>query len=115
MKKLALAVSILAASSAAASAADLAPRTYTKAPIIPPAFSWTGFYFGANAGGVCGGQVGVGGITDAVIISVKVESGRRRRKLAVGFVVIVQGQADLMEVILTLRLCGGFADLLDGG
>jgi outer membrane immunogenic protein len=52
MKQLALAVSILAVSSAAASAADLAPRTYTKAPIVAPAFSWTGFYVGANAGGV---------------------------------------------------------------
>jgi outer membrane immunogenic protein len=37
-----------------ASAADLAARPYTKAP--PPAvasvYSWTGFYFGLNAGAV---------------------------------------------------------------
>jgi outer membrane immunogenic protein len=34
-------------------AADLPapPPIYTKAPILPPPFTWTGFYFGANAGG----------------------------------------------------------------
>jgi outer membrane immunogenic protein len=36
----------------AASAADLAARTYTKAPpIVAPAYNWTGFYVGLNAGG----------------------------------------------------------------
>jgi opacity protein-like surface antigen len=35
---------------AGASAADLAPR-YTKAPaMINPAYNWTGFYVGLNAG-----------------------------------------------------------------
>jgi outer membrane immunogenic protein len=35
----------------AASAADLGPRTYTKAPMIAaPIFTWTGFYAGVNAG-----------------------------------------------------------------
>jgi outer membrane immunogenic protein len=37
----------------AASAADMTPRTYTKAPIIAePGYNWTGFYVGVNAGGV---------------------------------------------------------------
>jgi outer membrane immunogenic protein len=53
MKKLALAVSILAVSAAGASAADLAARPYTKAP--PPlavaVYDWSGFYVGANGGG----------------------------------------------------------------
>jgi outer membrane immunogenic protein len=32
-------------------AADLAPRPYTKAPIIPPVvYDWTGFYIGGNVG-----------------------------------------------------------------
>ena len=32
-------------------AADLAPRPYTKAPVIvDPGYNWTGFYLGANAG-----------------------------------------------------------------
>ena len=36
-----------------AGAADLPPaRPVYKAPVVvPPAFSWTGFYFGLNAGG----------------------------------------------------------------
>ena len=36
----------------AASAADLAPRTYTKAPVIvAPVYDWSGFYIGLNGGG----------------------------------------------------------------
>src|SRR6267378_1178156 len=36
----------------AASAADLAPRLYTKAPamVVDPVYNWTGFYVGASAG-----------------------------------------------------------------
>jgi outer membrane immunogenic protein len=35
-----------------ASAADVAPRTYTKAPaIVAPIYDWSGFYLGLNAGG----------------------------------------------------------------
>jgi outer membrane immunogenic protein len=42
----------------AASAADLAARTYTKAPEYVPTqvFSWTGFYVGGNFGGVFTGN-----------------------------------------------------------
>jgi outer membrane immunogenic protein len=38
--------------SAPASAADLAPRPYTKAPppMISPVYDWSGFYIGANGG-----------------------------------------------------------------
>jgi outer membrane immunogenic protein len=32
-------------------AADLPARTYTKAALIAPLYSWTGCYIGANAGG----------------------------------------------------------------
>lgn len=52
MKRLAFAVSVLLASTAVASAADLAARPYTKAP--PPVaavYNWTGFYVGVNGGG----------------------------------------------------------------
>jgi outer membrane immunogenic protein len=51
LKKIALVFSIVALSAAAASAADLAPQTYTKAPIMAPIYNWTGFYVGVNAGG----------------------------------------------------------------
>jgi outer membrane immunogenic protein len=41
-------VSVLATS---ASAADMAPKMYTKAPVIPAViYDWTGFYIGGNAG-----------------------------------------------------------------
>lgn len=34
-----------------ANAADLSPKIYTKAPVVAPASSWTGFYVGGNIGG----------------------------------------------------------------
>jgi outer membrane immunogenic protein len=52
MKKLVLAVAAIAAFTGSALAADMAPRTYSKAP--PPmavAPSWTGFYIFGGAGG----------------------------------------------------------------
>jgi outer membrane immunogenic protein len=51
VKKLAFAVAIFALSATAASAADLAARPYTKAPVVAPIYNWTGFYVGLNAGG----------------------------------------------------------------
>jgi outer membrane immunogenic protein len=53
VKKLALAVSILAISAVSASAADLAARPYSKAPamVAAPIFSWTGCYIGIEGGG----------------------------------------------------------------
>jgi outer membrane immunogenic protein len=44
MKKIAIALSVLAALTGTASAADLAARPYAKAPVMPVAPSWTGFY-----------------------------------------------------------------------
>jgi outer membrane immunogenic protein len=53
MKKLLLALTAVAALSGPALAADLAPRPYTKAPMMPAAPSWTGFYiFGGGGGGL---------------------------------------------------------------
>jgi outer membrane immunogenic protein len=51
MKKLVLAASILAFSSAAAFAADLAPRYYkAPPPVMAAVYDWSGFYIGANGG-----------------------------------------------------------------
>ena len=51
MKKLALAISILAVSAVSASAADIAARPYTKAPVVvAEVYNWTGFYVGGHAG-----------------------------------------------------------------
>jgi outer membrane immunogenic protein len=53
MKKLALALTALAALTGSAVAADLPARTYTKAPPPAPVFSWTGFYiFGGGGYGI---------------------------------------------------------------
>jgi outer membrane immunogenic protein len=51
MKKLVLALSAVAAFTGSALAADLPARTYTKAPMMAPAYSWTGFYIFGGAGG----------------------------------------------------------------
>ena len=51
MKKLVLALTALAAFTGSASAADLAARPYTKAPMMAAAPNWTGFYIFGGAGG----------------------------------------------------------------
>jgi outer membrane immunogenic protein len=51
MKKLVLALSAVAAFTGSALAADLPARTYSKAPMMAPAYNWTGFYIFGGAGG----------------------------------------------------------------
>jgi outer membrane immunogenic protein len=51
MKKLVLAASLVVFGSAAASAADLAPRYYkAPPPVVSPLYDWSGFYAGINGG-----------------------------------------------------------------
>ena len=51
MKKLIVALAAVAAFTGSASAADLAARPYTKAPMMATAYNWTGFYIFGGAGG----------------------------------------------------------------
>jgi len=52
MKKLSLAIAVLALSAGSALSADLPARTYTKAPpMVAPVYDWSGFYLGINGGG----------------------------------------------------------------
>jgi outer membrane immunogenic protein len=52
MKRLLLAAAFALAGACSAHAADLAARTYTKAPaMVDPSYNWSGFYIGANVGG----------------------------------------------------------------
>ena len=51
MKKIVLALTAIAAMTGSASAADMAARPYTKAPMVAAAPSWTGFYIFGGAGG----------------------------------------------------------------
>ncbi len=50
MKKYALLVSIMAVGASGAQAADLAPRPYTKAPVMVAEESWAGIYLGGQVG-----------------------------------------------------------------
>ena len=51
MKKLVLAASLVVFGTAAASAADLAPRYYkAPPPVVAPIYNWGGFYVGVNGG-----------------------------------------------------------------
>lgn len=59
MKKLVLGAAILTAFAAPALAADMPPRTYTKAPVYTPPqaiYNWTGFYIGGHLGGAFPGD-----------------------------------------------------------
>jgi outer membrane immunogenic protein len=73
MKKIALAA--MAASimfGSAASAADLARRTFTKAPpppVIAPVYNWTGFYIGGNVGGGWSEDSGATLCTEAGVVN----------------------------------------------
>ena len=52
MKKIAIALTALAAITSTASAADMAARPYTKAaPMVAAMYDWSGFYIGMNGGG----------------------------------------------------------------
>jgi len=63
MKKILIGTVASIVMAAPAFAADLPPRTYTKAPVYkaPQAiYNWTGFYIGGHLGGVFGGTTGGG-------------------------------------------------------
>jgi outer membrane immunogenic protein len=51
MKRFFIGIAAIASLTTSAFAADLAPRTYTKAPVyVDPGYNWTGFYLGGNIG-----------------------------------------------------------------
>jgi outer membrane immunogenic protein len=50
MKKLVLALAAAAAFTGSALAADMAPRTYAKAPMVAPVATWTGCYISGGGG-----------------------------------------------------------------
>jgi outer membrane immunogenic protein len=57
MQRVFLVLVSVAALTGTAAAADLsrpAPQTYYKAPVVAPAYNWSGFYLGLNGGGAFG-------------------------------------------------------------
>jgi outer membrane immunogenic protein len=50
MKRILATIAMVAFSSAAASAADMPAKVYTKAPVLAPIYNWTGFYVGGHVG-----------------------------------------------------------------
>jgi outer membrane immunogenic protein len=72
MNKLSIGIATIALVVATgASAADLAPKMYAKAPIIPPVlYDWNGFYIGGNAGYSWGRAKTDGNLTGTQSVSV---------------------------------------------
>jgi outer membrane immunogenic protein len=52
MKRILFTAAFIGLGSASAFAADVASRSYAQAPGAAPTGSWTGFYVGANVGGL---------------------------------------------------------------
>jgi outer membrane immunogenic protein len=120
MKKLVLALSAVAAFTAPALAADMAPRPYTKAPVAvaAPVPTWTGCYVGGgggygmwnqeNTGYLDPGGIGFGNrlpVTSRTRITETVTTGGR------GYFGTVQGGCDYQFAALGNQfVVGGFAD-----
>jgi len=50
MKRILVTTALLALSTVSTLAADMAPRPYTKAPMIDPGYNWSGLYVGGDVG-----------------------------------------------------------------
>jgi outer membrane immunogenic protein len=50
MKSFLIATALALTLATSANAADLAARPYTKAPVVDPAYNWSGWYIGGNVG-----------------------------------------------------------------
>lgn len=50
MKRILVTTALFALSTVSTLAADMAPRTYTKAPMVDPSYNWSGLYVGGDLG-----------------------------------------------------------------
>jgi outer membrane immunogenic protein len=114
MRKLAITLFVLASGAGAASAADLPPAHYTKAPVaVAPVATWTGCYIGGGGGYGMWNQENlainnpalVGATGPIVAFSETTTSGGR------GYFGTVQGGCDYQFGLGTYQfVVGGFAD-----
>jgi outer membrane immunogenic protein len=92
MKKILLgSVALVALGTASAFAADLSPRTYTKAPAYVPApiYNWTGFYIGGHVGGAFEGDSSLSGSNGRFLGGVQVGADYQ---FAQNWVIGIEGQ-----------------------
>ena len=82
MKKIAIAVSALLMGPMSASAADLAARPYTKAPVMA-VYNWGGFYIGGHVGGAWTNQEWVNTVNTTAFGDLGPGQGFRQRATGV--------------------------------
>ncbi|MDN5002004.1 outer membrane protein [Bradyrhizobium sp. GCM10027634] len=104
MNKILLALTAVAAMTGTASAADLAARPYTKAPVaVAPAVNWTGCYLGAGGGGAITKNDHNDFVAGFGAVGPNLSTG------ADGWLATVQGGCDY-QFAGTNWVIGGFAD-----
>lgn len=105
MNKILMALTAVAAMTGTASAADLAARPYTKAPVaVAPAVNWTGCYVGAGGGGAM-----TNNDHNDYVTGTGVAAGPNITTGARGWLATVQGGCDY-QFAGTNWVIGGFAD-----
>ena len=84
MKKIAIAASALVLGSVSASAADLAARPYTKAPVpVAAVYNWGGFYIGGHVGGAWTNQEWVNTANNTAFGDLSPGEGFRQRSTGI--------------------------------
>ena len=111
MKKLVLALSAVAALTAPALAADLAPRPYTKAPLpVAAVVNWTGCYVGGGGGYGLWNQENTGFVQDGAN-SARIQTTETATAGGRGYFGTVQGGCDYQFALGTYNLVvGAFGD-----
>jgi outer membrane immunogenic protein len=104
MNKILMALAAVAAMTGTASAADLAARPYTKAPVaVAPAVTWTGCYVGLGGGGAITKNNHNDFVAGVGAVGPNLSTG------ADGWLATIQGGCDY-QFAGTNWLIGGFAD-----
>jgi outer membrane immunogenic protein len=110
MNKILMALTAVAAMTGTASAADLAARPYTKAPVaMAPAVNWTGCYVAGGGGGAMTKNNHNDIDNVGIVVAPGTAAGPNLSTGADGWLATVQGGCDY-QFAGTNWLIGGFAD-----